>query len=286
MKKNIIPLIIAVSFLIPTVHTRAQDTSAAYPFPENGVSVSSSNIQTLSVPYNATTHIISPEPILYVDISTPAVEGDMPEKNIFRLKPDTTKISAADSFTVTVVTAAYIAVYRLGFTGKEKKYVFTVDPNRCVALDQGGLLTMRQCHDLVLQAMKKKRRVFDVQAKAYGQSLWVNNIFVVGGYLFLDIGGKNSSNLPYTVDRLRFKLRDRSQVAATVSQETEQEPFYQFYPTDGTVLSGQWRNYFILKKFTYPTQKLFTLELTESQVSGRKITLNLDYDQILDAQKL
>ncbi|MEO7213931.1 MAG: hypothetical protein ABIX36_14070 [Mucilaginibacter sp.] len=70
------------------------------------------------LPENLTIHFISPEPIQYVDISTKDLIGDLPIKNILRLKlRDSLK-----SFTGSVVTVAgekFIAQYRLlpGYPG-------------------------------------------------------------------------------------------------------------------------------------------------------------------------
>src|SRR5436309_1424105 len=50
--------------------------------------ISDDNITRYNISPFVTTHFVSPEPILYVDISSKNVEGDLPEKNILRIKPD------------------------------------------------------------------------------------------------------------------------------------------------------------------------------------------------------
>jgi mating contact stablization protein traN len=38
-----------------------------------------------------------------------------------------------------------------------------------------------------------------------------------------------------------------------------------------------------VKKMTFPNDKLLTIEMTEKQISGRNISLNIDYEDILAA---
>ena len=37
------------------------------------------------------------------------------------------------------------------------------------------------------------------------------------------------------------------------------------------------------KKMTFPNDKLLTIEMTEQQISGRNISLNIDYEDVLSA---
>src|SRR6185312_2967926 len=107
MKKIVI--LFCLSCLIQNIY--AQNTN--YTVLSRNVSITEKNINTATIPANATVHFVSPEPIEYVDISSPDVQGDLPGKNIFRLRPDANKIHTGDKFTVTIVTRGYISVYKL-----------------------------------------------------------------------------------------------------------------------------------------------------------------------------
>lgn len=41
--------------------------------------------------------------------------------------------------------------------------------------------------------------------------------------------------------------------------------------------------YFVFEKFTFPDEKVLTIEISEKQISGRTITLRIDYADILHA---
>jgi conjugative transposon TraN protein len=260
----------------------------------NSVAVNENNIQQFNISLNATTHIISPEPILYADISTPEVEGDIQEKNIVRIKPASTAITANESFTITIVTRVFVAVYKLTVVNPVKAvsdstattYAIAIDPTKTIQLNQSNALSQPQCYELSMQALAKKRRLKHLHTKAYGMSVWMNNIYIVGDYLLFDIGVKNKSKLPFDLDELRFKIKDRFTVNASISQELELQPVFQLYGHANTVIEGSWRNFYIFKKFTFPTQKIFTLQLTEQQISGRKVELMIDYNKVLHARFL
>ena len=44
-----------------------------------------------------------------------------------------------------------------------------------------------------------------------------------------------------------------------------------------------YRNVIVLKKMTFPNDKVLTIEMTEKQISGRNIHLNIDYEDVLSA---
>ena len=259
----------------------------------NSVAVNENNIMEFNIPLNATTHIISPEPILYVDISTPDVEGDIQEKNLVRIKPSG-NITENQSFTITVVTRTFVAVYKLVCINPAKSfkdtnpitYVISIDPNKTVQLNQSNALSQQQCYSLSMQALAKKRKIKNIKAKGYDLSVWINNIYIVGDYLLFDIGAKNKSKLQFDLDQIRFKIKDKFKVNATVSQDVELQPMFQFYSNETSVISGSWRNFYIFKKFTYPTQKIFSVELTEQQISGRKVELKIGYKDVLKSRFL
>lgn len=39
----------------------------------------------------------------------------------------------------------------------------------------------------------------------------------------------------------------------------------------------------VIKKLTFPNDKVLTIEISEKQISGRTITINIDYEDVLSA---
>jgi len=274
-----------------------QNTSAQtnnYNVLTNNIAINENNINRVTIPENATVHFVSPEPIQYVDISSPDIQGDLPEKNIFRLHPDPDKVHPGDKFTITIVTQSYISVYKLTVEDplsndsllSNGTYVISINPNDAVQVNQADVLNNQQCFDLCINALKRKRSIFNIDTKSYGMTMYVTNIYSIGDYIMIELEAKNKTRLPFDMDQIRFKIVDKQSVKATVSQDIELKPFYSLYRPDGKIITNRWRNFYIFKKFTYPTQKLLEIEMTEKQYSGRRVDLKIEYNQILKSQQL
>ena len=44
-----------------------------------------------------------------------------------------------------------------------------------------------------------------------------------------------------------------------------------------------YRNVIVVKKMTFPNDKVLTIEMTENQISGRNISVSIDYEDVLSA---
>ena len=288
MKKILI--LFCLSCLIRNIY--AQNTN--YTILARNVSITEKNINKVTIPANVTVHFVSPEPIQYVDISSPDIQGDLPEKNIFRLRPDADKIHPGDKFTATIVTQEYISVYKLTVADplnndsslQNGAYVISINPNDAVQVNQSDVLSNQQCFDLAIKSIKKKRSIFDVNTRSFGMKMYVTNIYSVGDYIMIRLAVKNATKLQFDIDQIRFKIIDKHQVKTTISQDIELKPVYSLYETNGGIITNKFNNFYIFKKFTYPSQKLLEIELTEKQYSGRRLDLKIEYNQILKSQQL
>ena len=109
----------------------------------------------------------------------------------------------------------------------------------------------------------------------------LNNIYVVGDYFFIDFSVENKTNLQFDIDELRVKLQDKKIEKSTNVQTIELRPALVL--DRSTSFKKGYRNVIVLKKMTFPNDKVLTLELSEKQISGRTISLDLDYEDVLSA---
>jgi conjugative transposon TraN protein len=249
------------------------------------------NITRFDIPISATTTIISPDPIVLVDISSDKAQGELSpstDNRIFRIKP-TAALLENDFVVVTVVTKKYVSVMKLiakNTQAVQAVYTIAINPNDTYRLDEFNNLTSGDFQKLALFALTKRRGIHDIKSKLNGIQAWVGNIFIAGDHILLDLSLKNKSNLPYDIELIRFRIIDKYAVSAHVSQEIEMLPEYALYDKDNWQFTRQWRNLFIFPKFTYPDNKIFQIEVQEKQISGRKILINIDYTQILHSGML
>lgn len=109
----------------------------------------------------------------------------------------------------------------------------------------------------------------------------LNNIYVVGEYIFVDFSVENLTNLQFDIDELRFKLQDKKQQKATNVQTLELKPALLL--DRSLSFKKGYRNVAVMKKMTFPNDKVLSIELSEKQISGRTISLQLDYEDVLSA---
>ncbi|OJY99725.1 MULTISPECIES: conjugative transposon protein TraN [Sphingobacterium] len=273
-------LIFFLSLLLAGLNLIAQQDAGTY----------RAQLPEITMDSTSSLHIISPEPIRYVDISSHAIAGDLPEENVLRLKwvPDSTGnlSSGADNLgVVTVIGQTFIAQYQLlsatATRGNKLAASYDILPQHIRPLHLPVEISTPELrsHALSLLAMRNPAAVR--KAKQYGIRAELNHVYTLGDLVLLDITYHNSTNLAYDIDELRFKIEDKKITKATNVQSVEIRPIWQLYPTGS--FKRSYRNIYVLKKATFPASKILSVELSEKQISGRTVTLKIRYRDILEA---
>ena len=259
-------------------------------FAQNLMGTFRSDLPEVLISGDVSLHLISPEPITYVDISSPGIAGDLPVKNVLRVKiiPDSLRrlASAQRVVVVTIVAESFIAQYQLRLTASSEApgicTQINILPEQMRPVDIAGVsLTTPQLKANALAMITDHRHHVIRKAQAYGIKARLNHIGTVGEFIFLDLSYSNETQLPYDTDELRFKIEDKKITKATNAQSIELRPIWQLYPL--TNFQRNYRNIYVLKKASFPQNKVLNIELTEKQISGRALTLQLKYGDILKA---
>lgn len=245
-----------------------------------------SNLQKTTVYVNdqVTTHIIMPENIKMVDISTDKLVGNQCADNIVRLKPKSAMLDNELAGTVTVIGERHIAQFTIYYTKGPKKAhsVYTVHQADMRDYTNPEVsMTRDDMARLAWSIFASKRNCYSVHSKQYGIRAQVNNIYTVGDYFFIDFSLQNKSNIKYDLAEIRLKLMDKKELKATNSQIIELTPVYMI--NHATQFTKNYRNVLVLKKLTFPEEKKLRLEITEDQISGRVSYLDINYRDILNA---
>lgn len=256
--------------------------------------VKKSDLPVVYLPENVSIHFISPGPITYVDISTKNILGDLPVKNILRIKSllDSARrtSSPADSDAViTIVGEKFIAQYHVLLTtqrnGGAVETNIEIQPGETRPLDFPGVsLSQQELKNYAVRLIDKKPEKHLQKAKAFGIKANLNHIYTLGDYIFLDISYENSTNLKYEIDEMRFKIEDKKVTKATTVQSYEIKPDLVLF--DIPFFKKHYRNIYVFKKFTFPGNKQLHVELSEKQLSGRVINLQIPYKDILEADMI
>lgn len=245
-----------------------------------------------------TTHIVMPERIKMVDISTTKVIGNQCADNMVRIKPNVPTDSlptgegqggASHSegellATLTLIGERHIAQYDLVYT-KEPSCAVTIfqvpyaDTQSYVHPDVSMPLSEMARYAWVIYGSNRKFN--QIVTKANGIKAVVNNIYTVGDYFFIDYSLENKTKIAYDIEELRIQLTDKKETKATNSQTIELSPVFSL--NNAKKFKKNYRNVLVLPKLTFPDEKVLRLEISENQISGRVIALAIEYEDILNA---
>ena len=239
----------------------------------------------LTVNEQVTTVITASEPVLFVDISTDKVAGDQPMKNAIRLKPK--EAGHADGEVlgiVTIVTERYRTQYALLYTTRMQEAV----ADKEIAVAERHAYNNPAVSMSTSEMLRYARRVWNsparyrnVGTRAHRMTMRLNNIYAVGNYFFIDFSVENKTRIRFDIDQIRVKLADKKTSKATNAQVLELTPALVL--ENAPSFQRSYRNVIVLEKMTFPNDKVLTIEMSEKQISGRTIALNIDYEDVLSA---
>ena len=239
----------------------------------------------LTVNEQVTTVITASEPIRFVDISTDKVVGDQPINNTIRLKPKEGGHVDGDVLAiVTIVTERYRTQYALLYTTRLTEAVTDKEIVRTERNAYNNPAVSMSTADMTRYAWKvwnAPAKYRNIATKAHRMMMRLNNIYAVGDYFFLDFSVENKTNIRFDIDEIRVKLADKKLSKATNAQVIELTPALVLQ--ENKTFRYGYRNVLVLKKMTFPNDKVLTIEMTENQISGRNISLSIDYEDVLSA---
>lgn len=256
-----------------------------------GISGTASAKEKIYVNDEVTTHIVMPENIKLVDISTTKLIGNQCADNIVRIKPYIENDSVQTYYrenelmaTLTLIGERHMAQYDIIFTHAPARaasihhvpYSHTesyINPE--VSMPEAEMARYAWA------VYGSDRKYNQVVSKAHGMKAIVNNIYSIGDYFFIDYSLQNKTKIPYDIEELRIKLTDKKEVKATNSQTIELTPAYSL--NVAKKFKKNYRNVLVIPKLTFPDEKVLRIEISENQISGRVITLTIEYEDILNA---
>jgi conjugative transposon TraN protein len=242
------------------------------------------SLPAVFLPDNHTLHFISPEPIQYVDISSKSIEGDLPLKNVLRIKLRDTVKCFKDAV-ITITGEKFIAQYHLFSGNSLSPSEINILPADMRPLDIAGIgLSQNQLRKMSLDLFAQRPEKHLEKVNSFGMEGKLNHIYTAGDYIFLDVAYRNKTNLGYDIEDFTFKIDDKKVTKATNVQSVLLKPEYVLFPVPS--FSRYYRNIFVIKKLTFPGNKVLHIELREKQISGRIITLCISYKDLLGADTL
>ena len=220
-----------------------------------------------------------------MDISTRKVVGDQPINNTIRLKPKETGHEDGEVLAiVTIVTERYRAQYALVYTTRMQEAVTDkeIEFREMNAYNNPAVsMSLSEMTRYARRVWNSPAKYCNVTSREHRVTMRLNNIYAVGDYFFIDFSIENRTNIRFDIDEIRVKLVDKKVTKATNTQVIELTPALVLERARS--FRHGYRNVIVVKKMTFPNDKVLAIEITEKQISGRNIRLDIDYEDVLSA---
>lgn len=252
----------------------------------------------LEVTFNKTVHVIFPAPIRYVDLGSAdllAAKADGTD-NVLRVKAALRDFSRESNLSVITEDGNY---YTFNVKYADEPVKLSVEmtdflhdgeavnrPNNALAvymqeLGQESPLLVK----LIMQSIYKNdhREIKHIGSRRFEVQHTLKGIYTHNGLLYFHLQLKNSSNVPFNVDFITFKIVDKKVAKRTAIQEQVIWPLRAY---NNLMLIGGTRTeraIFALPKFTIPDDKMLVVELNE-QEGGRHQRFTLDNADLVRAK--
>lgn len=249
----------------------------------------------LYVNNSVTTHLLMPEQLKMVDISTGKIVGDQCTDNMVRIKP----VSMEDSIpfgdfgsyvdkeflaTITLIGERHMAQYDVVYTSNPSNacslYKVSYEDG-CSYSNPDVAMPEAEMANFSWAICGAKRKFNAIRSRKYGINAQVYNIYSIGNYFFIDLYLKNKTNIQYDIAQMRVTLSDKKESKATNTQTLELTPAYVL--NNQTSFNKDYRQVIVLEKLTFPEEKILNIEIAEDQISGRVINIPIEYQDILNA---
>lgn len=252
----------------------------------------------LEVTFDKTVHIIFPSAVKYVDLGSPNLVAGKADgaENVIRVKAAVRNFETETNFAV-ITDAGNYYTFNVKYAAEPEKLNIEMKdfmhdgeavnrPNNAmeIYLKELGNESPKVVN-LIMKSIHKsdQRRVKHIGCKRFGIQYTLKGIYTHNGLLYFHTQTQNSSNVPFDIDFIVFKIVDKKVAKRTAIQEQIIVPIRAYnYVTEVRGRSTQ-RTVFTMDKFTIPDDKQLVVEMFEKN-GGRHQTFIVENADIVRAQ--
>ena len=252
----------------------------------------------LEVTYDKTVHILFPAAVRYVDLGSPnliAGKADGAE-NVIRVKATVKNFRNETNMSVITEDGSF---YTFNVKYADEPLLLNVEmadflhdgsavnrPNNAqeIYLKELGSESPMLVHLIMKSVHRENRRIVKhIGCKRFGIQYVLKGIYVHNDLLYLHTEIKNSSNVPFDVDYISFKVVDKKVAKRTAIQEQVLFPVRAFNYAVRVAGKESERTVFCLPKFTIPDDKQLVVELCEKN-GGRHQSFIVENEDLVLAR--
>lgn len=254
----------------------------------------------LEVTFEKTVHVIFPAAIRYVDLgSSNIIAGKAgSSENVLRIKAAVRGFEAETNMAVITEEGSYYT-FNIKYADEPEKLniemkdfmhdgIATNRPNNSIEiyLKELGSESPRIVYLINRSIYQNNKRIIKhIGSKRFGIQYLLKGIYSHNGLLYLHTQIKNSTNVPFDIDFIRFKIVDKKMVKQTAVQETVIYPLRAYNFVSQVGANQTERTVFTIDKITIPNDKQLVIELFEKN-GGRNQTFVIENDDLIRAEQI
>lgn len=263
----------------------------------NNQSINLSNAEVtpfeIELTQNKTTHILFPSSIEYVDLGSSEIIASKVEvtSNVLRLKTIREDVTPTN-FTVITNDGKYYS-FNANYNEEPKQLSYDLTKFEKQNIKQQSEVLFRDLGttnpslaDLFMKAIiKKNKKELNIKSKNYGVEARLKSIYIQDSKLYFHISINNKSNLPFQVDYISFKIKDKRTTKRTTIQEVSLKPIRS--SSDAQIINSQSKqdNVFMLDQFTLSEKQVLLIEVNEKN-GVRNQVLKVKKSTILKSKRI
>lgn len=254
----------------------------------------------LEVTFDKTVHVIFPSAVRYIDLGSANIIAGKADgsENVVRVKAAVKGFETETNFSVITDEGSFYtfnvkyANEPIKLNVEMKDFIHDGEavnrPNNAmdIYLTELGSESPKVVY-LIMKSIYKsdKRKVKHIGCKRFGIQYLLKGIYTHNGMLYFHTQVKNSSNIPFDVDFIRWKIVDKKVAKRTAIQETVIEPLRAYHFITQVQGKRSERTVFAMDKFTIPDGKQLIVELFEKN-GGRHQSFVIENDDITRAETI
>ena len=252
----------------------------------------------VEVTFAKTVHIIFPAAVRYVDLGSNHIIAGKADgaENVIRVKATTEGFPGETNFSVICEDGSFFSfnakyarepemlnIEMKDFLENEDTSDFSHTRMNIHFRELAGESPLLV--KLIMQSIYKNndRKVRHLGSKRFGIQFLIKGIYTYNGMLYVHTQTKNSSNVPFDTDFIRFKITDKKVPKRTAIQETVLDAVRSYNEVIEIAGKSTVRTVYALPKFTIPDDKLLVVELYEKN-GGRHQTIRVENADIVNAE--
>lgn len=243
----------------------------------------------LGITYDKTSHLIFPSEIRYADLGSGLLMAAKAEdaNNVLRVKAAVRDFEQQTNLSV-ITTDGRFYSFDVHYDPNPKILGYNIGANgnagsQSTLFEELGESSPSTAESVMKRIYDNDKRVIrHIRTRNAGAEFRLNGIYVHDGKYYFHIALYNSTNVPYRIDFLNFKIADRNKARRTAVQQKAISPLRVYRPAGEIKAGGSERCVYVLDLFTLTDGKLLLIEIYEKN-GGRQQTLKIKNSDLLKA---